>query len=100
MWVSSFFNKSIMVSAIIFGDLLLTFDRTIETFVDTSKSILGGVESTLIPFNFSGRINNLFFSAFFIIVNTLSLYSSNIFILMIYKYLLQIDQSFQKYSQL
>ena len=88
------------MSAITFGDLLLGFERTIETLVDKSKSIFGGVESTLIAFKFSGRINNLSFSAFLIIFNILFLYSSNIFILLIYKYLLQIDQSFQKYSQL
>ena len=89
-----------MISAKTFGGLLLNFERIMETFDDISKSIFGGVESTLMPFKFSGRINNLFFSAFLIIFNILLLYSSNIFILLIYKYLLQIDRSFQKYSQL
>ena len=66
------------MSAITFGDLLLGFERTIETLVDKSKSIFGGVESTLIAFKFSGRINNLSFLAFLIILNILFLYSSNI----------------------
>ncbi len=74
--------------------------NTLATLVDISKSIFGGVESTLTPSKFSGSISNLSSLAFLIIIINLFLYSSNIFILMIYKYLLQIDRSYQKYSQL